>query len=295
MAARSSTPRRSTTPIRRTRSVSPARVRDIRKQLQEAKEKPEYVAKVKARANTPRRQAKPASGGAPPPLPARDDTKKLPAGWEAKMSAKTNSPYYLNTVTGESQTEFPIASATPDEAAGPPPVPAAAVPEVASEKKLPAGWETAVSRSSGDTYYVNTATGETTYDFPTDPAVAAPAPPPADPGAQAAGRARLPTGARELSGLLYGNWLDAATSQKVGDQFIAMDTAGRGALADAQLVALAEWVFARQVRATPGQAKRARASPPPTPAPRARVAPLRLLRERGGAAFSVNGAMHGAA
>ena len=79
MAAPSSTPRRSTTPIRRTRSVSPARVRDIRKQLQEAKEKPEYVAKVKARANTPRRQAKPASGGAPPPLPARDDTKKLPA------------------------------------------------------------------------------------------------------------------------------------------------------------------------------------------------------------------------
>ena len=31
---------------------------------------------------------------------------------------------------------------------------------------LPAGWETAVSRSTGDVYYVHTATGESTYDWP---------------------------------------------------------------------------------------------------------------------------------
>eukprot|EP01045_Picozoa_sp_COSAG04_P056701 COSAG04_NODE_26622_length_292_cov_1.352332_1_plen_76_part_10 len=35
--------------------------------------------------------------------------------------------------------------------------------------QLPAGWTTAVSRSSGDTYYVHVATGESTYDFPAEP------------------------------------------------------------------------------------------------------------------------------
>ena len=35
---------------------------------------------------------------------------------------------------------------------------------------LPAGWETAVSRSTGQTYYVNTQTGATQYEFPDGPA-----------------------------------------------------------------------------------------------------------------------------
>ncbi len=35
------------------------------------------------------------------------------------------------------------------------------------EDPLPAGWESAISRSTGDTYYINTATGETQYEWPT--------------------------------------------------------------------------------------------------------------------------------
>jgi hypothetical protein len=39
-------------------------------------------------------------------------------------------------------------------------------------ENLPAGWKTAVSKSTGQQYYVNTVTGETTYDRPTVPAIA---------------------------------------------------------------------------------------------------------------------------
>ena len=38
--------------------------------------------------------------------------------------------------------------------------------------ELPAGWATAVSQSTGDMYYINTLTNESTYDRPTQPAVA---------------------------------------------------------------------------------------------------------------------------
>ena len=47
------------------------------------------------------------------------------------------------------------------------------------EPQLPPGWGTKTSRSSGVTYYVNTVTGETTYDLPTQPALGAPTEPPA--------------------------------------------------------------------------------------------------------------------
>lgn len=40
--------------------------------------------------------------------------------------------------------------------------------------ELPAGWESAVSRTSGDTYYVNTRTGESQYEIPTADADAGP-------------------------------------------------------------------------------------------------------------------------
>lgn len=35
------------------------------------------------------------------------------------------------------------------------------------EEALPAGWESAISRSTGETYYINTATGDTQYEWPT--------------------------------------------------------------------------------------------------------------------------------
>eukprot|EP01044_Picomonas_judraskeda_P040453 COSAG03_NODE_19864_length_328_cov_1.362445_1_plen_92_part_10 len=47
---------------------------------------------------------------------------------------------------------------------------AAGAPEPGEQGQLPAGWESAVSRSTGETYYRNTGTGETTYDWPHLPA-----------------------------------------------------------------------------------------------------------------------------
>ena len=34
---------------------------------------------------------------------------------------------------------------------------------------LPSGWETAVSRSTGRAYYVNVATGDSQFEFPSAP------------------------------------------------------------------------------------------------------------------------------
>jgi hypothetical protein len=39
----------------------------------------------------------------------------------------------------------------------------------AAEAQLPVGWESRTASDSGDTYYVNTATGKTQWDRPTDP------------------------------------------------------------------------------------------------------------------------------
>eukprot|EP01052_Picozoa_sp_SAG31_P012963 SAG31_NODE_769_length_12212_cov_5.357508_7_plen_315_part_00 len=42
--------------------------------------------------------------------------------------------------------------------------------EDGSETRVPEGWETAVSRSTGKTYFINTITGESQYEFPAGPA-----------------------------------------------------------------------------------------------------------------------------
>ena len=55
---------------------------------------------------------------------------------------------------------------------------------------LPAGWE-AASSESGERYYINTVTGESTYDVPTQPE-AEPAPPPSLPAAAEETPARQP-------------------------------------------------------------------------------------------------------
>ena len=54
--------------------------------------------------------------------------------------------------------------------APPPSFGGAAGDEDDSALQLPAGWESAVSRSTGETYYINSATGDSTYDRPTAPA-----------------------------------------------------------------------------------------------------------------------------
>ena len=45
------------------------------------------------------------------------------------------------------------------------------LPSTTSSSGLPLGWFAAVDEQSGDTYYCNEATGETTWDLPTSPAI----------------------------------------------------------------------------------------------------------------------------
>ena len=45
------------------------------------------------------------------------------------------------------------------------------LPSSTSSSGLPLGWFAAVDEQSGDTYYCNEATGETTWDLPTQPAI----------------------------------------------------------------------------------------------------------------------------
>ena len=74
----------------------------------------------------------------------------LPEGWKAMvMSGKLGGRKYYYHVDNRQATQW--------------------------DRPLPEGWEAVVSQSSGDTYYKNTATGETTWDLPT---AAAPTPSP---------------------------------------------------------------------------------------------------------------------
>ena len=66
----------------------------------------------------------------------------------------------------------------PPASAGPPPLPERdhARPREDTDggnEALPPGWEEAVSRSTGDTYYVNSVSGFSTFDRPTAPAAEA--------------------------------------------------------------------------------------------------------------------------
>ncbi len=122
----------------------------------------------------------------------------LPGGWHTQVSTSTGQTYYVNSVTLASQYEFPTAptpeylaentSSDASSAAG-----NAAGSAASNATALPAGWITQVSRSSGDTYYVNEVTGESQFEVPTAPASTPVAPPvPASPGTTAHSRSLAP-------------------------------------------------------------------------------------------------------
>ena len=70
----------------------------------------------------------------------------LPPGWDTATSRSTNQKFYVNVVTGESQTDFPSAPALPD------------------------GWDMATSQNTGRVYYLNSKTGAISYELPSMPA-----------------------------------------------------------------------------------------------------------------------------
>jgi hypothetical protein len=85
----------------------------------------------------------------------------------------TGETNYVNRATGESTYERPTASSaglsvnTSSDTYNGTGVGRTAAAEGDGGQGLPEGWETAVSRSTGETYYVNHATGESTYERPT--------------------------------------------------------------------------------------------------------------------------------
>ncbi len=86
----------------------------------------------------------------------------------ASALAATDSAPVMPTRSVAAASELPTPAA---EAPSPAPAPAPAAEAPPDDQPpLPAGWEAVVSKSSGDRYYKNVATGETTWDFPADPA-----------------------------------------------------------------------------------------------------------------------------
>ena len=88
----------------------------------------------------------------------------LPAGWEKVVDPSSGDTYYFNEETNETSWDPPV------EPHAAPSVEEVADPVVNVEKKasndLPAGWERMVDPASGDVYFYNSETDETSWDAP---------------------------------------------------------------------------------------------------------------------------------
>ena len=102
----------------------------------------------------------------------------LPLGWFAAVDEQSGDTYYCNETTGETTWDRP--SSSNKEVVEDVKETGGAVDQGADhndnrpqddndDDDLPPGWFTAVDQDSGDTYYCNEATGETTWDKPTMP------------------------------------------------------------------------------------------------------------------------------
>lgn len=101
----------------------------------------------------------------------------LPPGWETILDPSSGDYYYAHESTGETQWERPELSQSQSDLAqdnfsnqqGP--SDDENDDELPQDENLPIGWFAAIDEDSGDQYYCNEATGETTWDFPTEPAM----------------------------------------------------------------------------------------------------------------------------
>lgn len=86
---------------------------------------------------------------------------QLPIGWEEAVSRSTGETYYVNQATGESTYERPRGGGGSGGSGSD------GVDDTRSST-LPDGWTAAISRSSGEAYFVNSLNGESTYERPTE-------------------------------------------------------------------------------------------------------------------------------
>ncbi|KAL9179415.1 hypothetical protein ACHAXT_008705 [Thalassiosira profunda] len=100
---------------------------------------------------------------------ASEHTSDLPPGWEAILDPSSGD-YYFAHENGETTWDRPtfpglsVASTADDDSAS------QQQSEFTEDEVLPPGWFAAVDEDSGDKYYCNEITGETTWDLPTAPA-----------------------------------------------------------------------------------------------------------------------------
>jgi len=106
----------------------------------------------------------------------------LPPGWEAILDPSSGD-YYFAHENGDTQWERPEFPSSADDgtAADKSTSQGTSISETSSndisssvddgDENLPPGWFAAMDEDSGDKYYCNEATGETTWDYPTEPAI----------------------------------------------------------------------------------------------------------------------------
>eukprot|EP01046_Picozoa_sp_COSAG06_P040486 COSAG06_NODE_4905_length_3870_cov_2.133121_4_plen_341_part_00 len=101
-------------------------------------------------------------GGQAGATPMSSSAQQLPGGWHTEVTT-SGETYYVNSETFRADFRgFPSGPTSEYLAKNP--------SAVSSGSTLPPGWATQVTRSNGETYYVNQVTGDCQFEVPTAPA-----------------------------------------------------------------------------------------------------------------------------
>ncbi len=96
----------------------------------------------------------------------RVDDDNLPSGWFAVVDENSGETYYCNETTGETTWDIPSDAAAADDDDNEDPRQPYETEDEEGNDDLPPDWYAATDPVSGDTYYCNETTGETTWDLP---------------------------------------------------------------------------------------------------------------------------------